>query len=183
MKIYLIAGPPGVGKSTNAKKLVPKKAPIIDQDLAGYQYKKMGFGNYRDLASISTNHKIRENLFANEDFALELNLGFSSHYDYLKSIASAAAAKKIHLLMFFTDRLEFCIDRAARRHASGGHEVKPEIIIEMYQNTFSLFEQNKNLFHSVRLIDVTDKAVRPLTRKTKSLPTWVIENDLTHYLN
>lgn len=55
MNIYLIAEPPGVGKSTNARKLVPKKAPIIDQDLAGYQYKKLGFGNYRDLASMNTN--------------------------------------------------------------------------------------------------------------------------------
>lgn len=49
-------------------------------------------------------------------------------------------------------------------------------------NTFPLFEQNKNLFHSVRLIDMTDKAVRPLTRKTNLLPTWVAENDLAHYL-
>lgn len=183
MNIYLIVGPFGVGKSTNAKKLIPKKALIIDQDLAGYQYKKLGFGNYRDLASLSTNHKIREKLFGNEDFALELNLGFASHYDYLKSIASAATNKKIHLLLFFTDRLEFCLDRAAKRFASGGHEVKPEIITEMYQNTFPLFEQNKYLFHSVRLIDVTDKAIRPLTRKTNPLPAWVTSHDVYAYLS
>jgi dephospho-CoA kinase len=39
MKIFVIAGPPGIGKSTNAKNFVPVKTPIIDQDLAGYQYK------------------------------------------------------------------------------------------------------------------------------------------------
>lgn len=104
MNIYLIAGPPGIGKSTNSEKFIPDDTLIIDQDLAGYQYKKLGFRNYQDLASMNTNRKIRESLFADEDFALEMNLGFSSHYDYLKSIASAAANKEIHLLMFFTDR-------------------------------------------------------------------------------
>ncbi len=62
--------------------------------------------------------------------------------------------------MFLTNSLKLCIDRAAKRHASGGHEVKPEIIVEMYQNTFPLFGQNKNLFHSVRMMNVTNKSVR-----------------------
>ncbi len=182
MNIYLIAGPPGIGKSTNARKLIPKRASIVDEDLAGYQYKKQGFNDFQFLASMSTNRKIRENLFADRDFALELNLGFSSHYDYLKSIASAAAKKKIHLLLFFTDDPELCLTRARVRYARGGHEVKPEVVTEMYQNTFPLFEQNKNLFHSVRLVDVTDRAVRLLTRKAKSLPAWVTKNGLESYL-
>jgi hypothetical protein len=32
------------------------------------------------------------------------------------------------------------------------------------------------------LIDVTDKAVRPLTRKTNPLPAWVTSNSLEGYL-
>jgi len=43
MTIYLIAGPPGVGKSTNARPFIPPSVPIIDQDLAAYQYKKEVF--------------------------------------------------------------------------------------------------------------------------------------------
>jgi dephospho-CoA kinase len=86
MNIYLIAGPPGIGKSTNARKFIAPNLTIVDQDLAGYQYKKQGFADYRDLASLRTNQTIRECLFAQQDFALELNLGFQSHYDYLKSI-------------------------------------------------------------------------------------------------
>ncbi|PQA56752.1 hypothetical protein [Siphonobacter curvatus] len=79
MNIYVIAGPPGVGKSTNAVNFIPEHVPIIDQDLAGYQYKKQGFSDYKDLASVSANQKIRSQLFASEDFALELNLGLQSH--------------------------------------------------------------------------------------------------------
>lgn len=125
MNIYLIAGPPGVGKSTNALVLILPGVPIIDQDLAAYQYKKQGFTDYQDLASLSTNQRIRDSLFAKEDFALELNLGFQSHYDYLKSIASFDWSNNIHLLLFFTDNLNLCLNRAIARHLSGGHEVKP----------------------------------------------------------
>lgn len=139
-------------KSTNGKNLIPRKIQIIDQDLAGYHYKKQGFFDYKDLASVTSNQKIRENLFAKRDFALELNLGFQSHYDYLKSIAAFDPSNKIYLVLFFTDNINLCIDRAKVRHLSGGHEVKQEIIKEMYQNTFPLFEANKSLFHSIRFL-------------------------------
>ena len=72
--------------------------------------------------------------------------------------------------------------RAKARYANGGHEVKPEVVTEMYHNTLPLFEQNKSLFDSIRLIDVTDKSFRQLTRKSKPLPAWVAENDLAAYL-
>ena len=33
-----------------------------------------------------------------------------------------------------------------------------------------------------QIIDVTDKAIRPLTRKTNPLPAWVTSNGLIDYL-
>lgn len=120
MIIYLIAGPPGIGKSTNAANLIPLGTAIVDQEPAGYQYKKHGFTNYQDLASIRSNQTIREHLFAQEGFALELNLGFQSHYDYLKSIAYFDPANQVHLLLFFTDFLTLCLDRAKIRHFERG---------------------------------------------------------------
>ena len=101
MTIYVIAGPPGIGKSTNAANFIPAGVPIIDQDLAGYQYKKQGFADYQDLASLSTNQRIRDLLLSRQDFALELNLGFPSHYAYLKSIAYFDRSNQIALLLFF----------------------------------------------------------------------------------
>ncbi len=83
MNIYIIAGPPGIGKSTSSFKYIPRKIPVIDHDLAAYQYKKEGFVDYQELGIMSGNQQIRSNLFEKIDFALELNLGFQSHYDYL----------------------------------------------------------------------------------------------------
>ncbi len=39
MIIYVIAGPPGIGKSTNDRAFIPAGVPIIDHDLSAYQYK------------------------------------------------------------------------------------------------------------------------------------------------
>ncbi|QDK80986.1 hypothetical protein EXU85_21155 [Spirosoma sp. KCTC 42546] len=182
MNIYVIAGPPGIGKSTSGKNFIPRKTPIIDQDLAGYQYKKQGFSDYRDLASLSTQQKVRDHLFVQKNFALELNLGFSSHYEYLKSISGFDPSNRVHLLLFFTDNLSLCIDRAKIRHLSGGHEVKQEIIEEMYASTLPLFEQHKKLFSSVRLIDVQNTIITEPRQHSENLPAWISTNNLTGYL-
>ncbi len=50
MIIYVIAGPPGIGKSTNGRAFIPAGVPIIDHDLAAYQYKKRGFTDYQGLS-------------------------------------------------------------------------------------------------------------------------------------
>lgn len=183
MNIYLIAGPPGVGKSTNAEQFIPRDVPIIDQDLAAYQYKKLGFTDYQDLASLSSNQRIRESLLAKKGFALELNLGFQSHYDYLKSIASFDWNNKINLLLFFTDTIDLCLNRAKARYLSGGHEVKSDIIKEMYTSTMLLFKENETLFSTVRLIDVTSEALIEPQLTSKSLPHWIVDNDLQRYLS
>ena len=182
MTIYVIAGPPGIGKSTNANELIPVGVPIIDQDLAGYQYKKQGFTDYQDLASIRSNQQLKDYLFSGQDFALELNLGFASHYDYLKSIAFFDRRNQINLLLFFTDDINLCLDRAAVWYLSGGHEVKPEVIEEMYTNTLPLFAENRTLFQSVRLIDMTGITVTEYGRRSDGLPHWITSNGLTDYL-
>ncbi|SDF76672.1 Dephospho-CoA kinase [Dyadobacter soli] len=64
MTIHLVAGPPGIGKSTHSQSFVPAGLPIIDQDLAAYQYKKVGFANYQDIASLTSNQRIRDFLFS-----------------------------------------------------------------------------------------------------------------------
>jgi 2-phosphoglycerate kinase len=79
MNIYLIAGPPGIGKSSSSFDYVPNGLSIIDQDLAAYQYRKEGFLDYQQLATLGVNQKIKNHLFEQKDFVLELNLGFQSH--------------------------------------------------------------------------------------------------------
>lgn len=145
MNIYILAGPPGVGKSTAGYRFVPSKVPIIDQDLAANHYRKDGFIDYQQLAILKSNQQIKDYLFYQNDFALELNLGFPSHYDYLKSILSFNPKNTVHLIMFYTNTVEFCLLRAEIRHKKGGHLVKPEIVNEMYRETIPLLKQNINL--------------------------------------
>jgi predicted ABC-type ATPase len=180
MNIYIIAGPPGIGKSTRGLKFIPKDIEIIDHDLAAYQYKKEGFADYKELGIMSGNQQIRSNLFAKESFALELNLGFQSHYDYLKSMANFDPTNKIHLILFFTDSLDLCLTRASIRYESGGHLVKPEIVTEMYDSTIPLLKENVYLFKSMSFINNTNTIVRKV--KINNPPNWVKDNDLIKYL-
>ena len=182
MNIFVVAGPPGIDKSTNAKELIPVNVPIIDQNLAAYQYKRNGFADYQDLASLRSNQRIKEHLFGQQDFALELNLGFQSHYDYLKSIAYFDRSNQLHLLLFFTDDLRMCMDRARIRHLNGGHEVKPEVIEEMYGSTLRLFAEHKRMFSTIRLIDMTDSYFVEPNQASESLPDWIVNNDLKLHL-
>ncbi len=180
MNIYIVAGPPGIGKSTSSLRFLPKKTIIIDHDLAAYQYKKEGFADYKELGIMSGNQQIRSNLFAKESFALELNLGFQSHYDYLKSLAHFDSNNKIHLILFFTDSLGLCLTRANIRHKSGGHLVKPEIVTEMYESTIPLLKENISIFKSMTFIDNANTIVRKV--KANNPPNWIKDNDLEQYL-
>jgi predicted ABC-type ATPase len=180
MNIYIIAGPPGIGKSSSGSRYTPKNTEIIDYDLAAYQYKKNGFVDYKELGIMSGNQQIRSNLFAKESFALELNLGFESHYDYLKSMANFDPSNNVHLILFFTDSLDLCLKRASIRYESGGHLVKPEIVKEMYDNTIPLLKENISLFKSMIFINNTNMIVRKV--KINNPPNWVKDNDLIQYL-
>lgn len=118
-----------------------------------------------------------------KSFALELNLGFPSHYEYLKSIVGFNPLNQVHLLLFFTDKLTLCLDRASIRHLNGGHEVKQEIIEEMYAATIPLFQQNANLFFSVRLLDVQNTTMIEPNQRSKNVPDWISQNNLQVYLS
>jgi len=56
------------------------------------------------LATFGVNQKIKNHLFEKKDFVLELNLGFQSHYDYLKPIAYFDSGNHIHLILYFIDK-------------------------------------------------------------------------------
>lgn len=176
MNIYIIAGPPGVGKSTVGYRFVPTDVAIIDQDLAAYHYRKDGFADYQHLATLKSNQQIKDFLFSQKDFALELNLGFQSHYNYLKSIASFNPENTVHLILFYTNTVEFCLLRAEIRHKKGGHLVKQEIVREMYEETMPLLKQNLNLFKTFRFIDVSANQITEVT--PNNIPLWLNDNDI-----
>ena len=181
MNIYLIAGPPGIGKSTYGRELVPSHIPIVDHDLAAYQYKKKGFADYSQTASVKANQFIAERLANNSDFALELNLGYQSHYDYLLTLSLPKYKNRaFHLILFFTDDVNLCMFRAKARFENGGHLVSNEVIKEMYKNTIPLLKDHLGLFKSISFVSITGAEVEEVTEH--NIPLWLINNDLVKYL-
>ena len=79
--VYVIAEPPGIGKSTSGKLFIPDNVDILDADLIAHRYKEQGFQDYKDIGNIRYQDLVRRSLVSGEDFAIELNLGFQSHYD------------------------------------------------------------------------------------------------------
>ncbi|HAK80018.1 MAG TPA: hypothetical protein DCR35_09995 [Runella sp.] len=130
---------------------------------------------------MKSNQQIKDYLFAQKDFALELNLGFPSHYDYLKSIAAFNPANRIHLILFYTDNVNFCLTRADIRYKKGGHLVKPEIIREMYEQTFPLLKENWPLFKTFRFIDVSNTSINEVT--PSHLPAWLQDEVLIKHIS
>ncbi len=70
--------------------------------------------------------------------------------------------------------------RAEIRHKKGGHLVKPEIVKEMYEETFPLLKQNLNLFKTIRFIDISATQIIEVT--PNNIPLWLNDNDLINLI-
>lgn len=154
--IYIIAGPPGVGKSTAGYFYVPEDLEILDPDQIANRYKEAGFSDYKDIGNLKFQNIVRGELFRCRDFAIELNLGFQSHYDYIKTLKNFSNENEIVVILFFTDKIELCYTRAQKRHKEGLHYVSPEVIKEMYENTISLLKLNFKMISSITGVNCTD---------------------------
>ncbi|MES2113162.1 MAG: hypothetical protein V4577_30710 [Bacteroidota bacterium] len=140
--IYIIAGPPGIGKSTLGFRFIPPDMDILNEDEVRFKYKAQGYADYNEYSIHRVRETIRRNLIKNEDFALELNLGFAHQFEYTLSIKRFNYENKLNVVLFFTDDLQLCKDRAKERHESGRHLVEPETIETMYNNTLPLLKTN-----------------------------------------
>ena len=93
--IYIIAGPPGVGKSTTGSYYIPENLIILDPDKIAQRYREQGFKDYKDIGNLRFNELVRKELFTGKDFGIEINLGFQSHYDFVKSIKNFNSEQNI----------------------------------------------------------------------------------------
>jgi predicted ABC-type ATPase len=91
----------------------------------------------------------------------------------------------LYVLLFFTDSLDLCLNRAKKRHENGLHLVEPETIKTMYNQTIHLFKENFNVVDRALFIDVNEisglKIAAEYNRDAKridafeSAPAWFTE--------
>jgi predicted ABC-type ATPase len=155
-EIYIIAGPPGIGKSTRGAGFIDPDIDILNEDDTKLRYKDKGFPDYNEYALTRVRNIIRHKLIRNEDFALELNLGFAHQYEYALSAKKFSQENKLNIILFYTDSLQLCLDRARERHISGLHLVKPEIIRQMFDNTIPLLKENFAAIDIIILLDANE---------------------------
>ena len=149
--IHIIAGPPGIGKSTKGFDYIDESLDILNEDEMRFRYKAKGFADYNEYSIYRVREIIKRKLIRNEDFALELNLGYPHQYEYVLSAKRFNNENKLNIILFFTDSLQLCLDRAKIRHQNGLHLVLPETISEMYNNTLPLLKGNLNLSTNLAL--------------------------------
>jgi predicted ABC-type ATPase len=189
--INIIAGPPGIGKSTKGLDYIDEDLDILNEDEMRFRYKAKGFADYNEYSIYRVRDIIRRKLVRNEDIALELNLGYSHQYEYVLSAKKFNNENKLNIILFFTDSLQLCLDRAKIRHQNGLHLVLPETITEMYNNTIPLLKTNFDSIDSLSLIDASRKndffTVAEYSKASKKMelrgqnPDW-FKNDLRPFI-
>jgi predicted ABC-type ATPase len=154
--IYIIAGPPGIGKSTRGHEFIDAELDILNEDEMRFRYKASGYADYNEYSIQRFKDIIRQNLIRDQNFALELNLGFSHQYDYILSAKRFRNENRLNIILFFTDDEGLCLRRAKERHEHGLHLVEPEIISEMYANTIPLLKNNFANVDHLLLINISE---------------------------
>jgi predicted ABC-type ATPase len=179
-KIYIIAGPPGIGKSTSGRHFVPPSIEILNHDSLLLHYKYNEEVDYEDLANLKANNFVLEQLTEKNNFGIELNLGFDSHYELLRLIKREHSHYQIEIVLFYTDNIEICFDRALLREKFGGHHVDSDIILKMYENTIPLIKKSTHLIHGIQLINDDFESIELVYSKENDsifsiteLPDWV----------
>ena len=189
--IHIIAGPPGIGKSTKGFDYIDETLDILNEAEMRFRYKAKGFADYNEYSIYRVREIIKRKLIRNEDFALELNLGYPHQYEYVLSAKRFNNENKLNIILFFTDSLQLCLDRAKIRHQNGLHLVLPETITEMYNNTLPLLKDNFEFIDKLSLVNTTrqndfftvadyDKTANQFHIRNQS-PDW-FKNDLKPFL-
>jgi len=151
--IHIIAGPPGIGKSTRGREYIDPELEILNEDEIRHRYRIKGYADYNEYSLQKVRATVLQNLIKEKDFALELNLGFEHQYSYALAMKRFSNEVKLDVILFFTDHLQLCQDRAIERFTKGLHLVKPDVIEQMYNNTIPLLKTNFQAIDRLIMLD------------------------------
>lgn len=183
--LYIIAGPPGVGKSTYGRDFVPYPVNVLNHDQIEFGYKEANVPNYQQLANQEMWRLIYESISQDIDFGIELNLGTDDQYGLLRKTHSFCPHYDIHVILLYTSLSQLCLLRASSRADEGGHYVEPAMIDHMYWQTLNLLKQNSSMISYLTLIDVTYNSIELVYAGSypnhhdyinHTLPMWVMKN-------
>ncbi|MBO0931524.1 hypothetical protein [Fibrella aquatilis] len=167
---YVIAGPPGIGKSTHGPSFINPQVDILNHDYIALRYKNAGAINFQKIASQKAKEFVTNKITNKLDFGLELNLGFDNHYSVIHDVRQRDPFRTITVILFYTDDLQLCLDRARVRQLAGGHAVEPSIVEAMYHNTFPLLAKNKHLLDRLQLVNVRAETIELIYSRRFSSP-------------
>ena len=141
--VYIIAGPNGVGKTTFARKYLPRYAHsknFINADLIA-----QGISPFApEAVALRAGRLMIEEieLFANRgiDFAFETTLSGRGHINTIRKLKNRGYA--IHLFFLWVPNVNFSLSRVRERVAEGGHDVPEADVRRRFERSIRNFLQH-----------------------------------------
>lgn len=157
--LYIIAGPPGIGKTTNAALFVGHEIIVENSDVTAIALKNQGEANYQEIAFEQLRIKAENNCKLNIHFGIELNLGCQiPHYSYAR-YWHQKYQYDLRVTLFYTDDVGLCVNRALERQQAGGHRVAESVILDMHAQTIPLLRKNIHLISHLQFVNVINEGV------------------------
>ncbi len=141
-KLYIIAGPNGVGKTTLSYTILPEifdcyefvNADEIAKGISPLNPEKAGIVSGRLMLQ-----RIQELLKLGESFAIETTLSTKSYFSLVKK--AQLQQYEVVLLFLTLDSAQLAVHRVRTRVKEGGHNIPKKVIERRYKNGLqNLFE-------------------------------------------
>ena len=178
-KLYIIAGPNGIGKTSTALTQISMNVPIINADEITKQLKEtFPQINVQELAQDETTKQINFYLGQKLSFGFETNLADLETWKFIERVQ--ILGYQIVVTFYCLDDVKLCIERVENRVKQGGHFVRPDIVKARYENGLKLVHHFKYLPDLLLLVDnATHAEVCAILEKGQlvevndSPPNWV----------
>jgi len=187
MDVYIIAGPNGVGKTTFARKFLPKyancrnfiNADLIAQGLAPFSPEAAAIRAGRLMLG-----EIRSSVRRRISFGFETTLSGRSYLRLIKQIKRKGY--RVHLFFLFVEGVDVTLSRIRERVLKGGHAVPEEVVRRRFNRSVrNFFQEYQPLADSWYLLDNT--ATKPVSvafnngTKLRIMDTVMYQRLLSHY--